>query len=183
MSLFERISNLIFRVAKGNSKTRWFYTPVVGFLFLVFLSLIVIAAILTDKWLNLPSISYLPWTLIPAFLLLVPGLVLYSWTIKQFIAARGTPVPINPPQKLIITGVYSYSRNPMLMGIFLIFFGIGVIMGSLSLTVLYTPLLILVFYFQVTKIEEREMELKFGQEYLDYKKRVPRFLPKISAYK
>ena len=50
-------------------------------------------------------------------------------------------------------------------------------MGSLSLTVFYTPLVILVFYFQITKIEEKEMELKFGQSYLEYKKKVPLFFP------
>jgi protein-S-isoprenylcysteine O-methyltransferase Ste14 len=179
MSIFDRIADLIFRIVKGDSKTRWFYTPVIAFLFLLFLSLFIIAALFTDKWLNLPSISYLPWTLIPAVLLLAAGLVLYFWTILQFMGAQGTPVPINPPQKLITGGIYAYSRNPMLMGMFLIFFGVGIIIGSLSLTVIYTPLLILIFYFQVTKIEEKEMELKFGQEYLEYKKRVPRFLPGI----
>jgi len=38
---------------------------------------------------------------------------------------------------------------------------------------------VLFFYFQVALVEEKEMELKLGQDYLDYKKRVPRFFPKI----
>jgi protein-S-isoprenylcysteine O-methyltransferase Ste14 len=37
----------------------------------------------------------------------------------------------------------------------------------------------LFFYFQTTLVEEKEMELKFGQHYLDYKKQVPRFFPRI----
>ncbi|MHB8086526.1 MAG: methyltransferase family protein [Dehalococcoidia bacterium] len=177
MSIFERMAYAIFHIATGDSRKRWFYTPIAGLLFLCFLSLFYIAAVFTDKWLKLPSISYLPWTLIPALILFVPGVILVLWTWIQFIRARGTPVPLNPPQELITSGLYAYCRNPMLLGIFLIFFGSGVWMGSLSLTAFYTPLLIVIFYFQITKIEEREMELKFGQPYLEYKKKVPLFFP------
>jgi protein-S-isoprenylcysteine O-methyltransferase Ste14 len=177
MGIFERMAYAIFRIATGDSKKRWFYTPVAGLLFLCFLALFYVAAIYTDKWLNLPSISYLPWTLIPALILLVPGVILVLWTWIQFIRARGTPVPLNPPQELITSGLYAYSRNPMLLGIFLIFFGSAVWMGSLSLFVFYSPLIVLIFYFQITKIEEKEMELKFGQSYLEYKKKVPLFFP------
>ena len=177
MGIFERMANAIFRIATGDSKKRWFYTPIAGLLFLCFLALFYIAAIYTDKWLNLPSISYPPWTLIPALILLVPGVILVLWTWIQFIHARGTPVPLNPPQELITSGLYAYSRNPMLLGIFLIFFGSAIWMGSLSLTVFYAPLVVLIFYFQITKIEEKEMELKFGQSYLEYKNKVALFFP------
>jgi protein-S-isoprenylcysteine O-methyltransferase Ste14 len=68
----------------------------------------------------------------------------------------------------------------MLIGIFLVFFGMGVLTGSISLTFIFSPLLVLFFYFQITKVEEKEMELKFGQDYLEYKKRVPRFFPRLS---
>ncbi|MDD5399261.1 MAG: methyltransferase, partial [Dehalococcoidia bacterium] len=68
--------------------------------------------------------------------------------------------------------------NPMLMGIFLVFFGVGILTGSLSLTLLYSPIFVLFFYFQITRVEEKEMELKFGQAYLEYKQRVPRFFPR-----
>ena len=179
MGIFERIANTIFHIATGDKQRRWLYTPVVASLFLVFVSLFIIAPPLTNKWLNLPSISFMPWTLIAALILLIPGLVLLIWTWIQFFNARGTPVPINPPQKLITTGLYAYSRNPMLLGIFLILFSYGILIGSLSLLVFYAPLFILVFYLQVSRIEEKEMELKFGQEYLKYKQRVPRFFPGI----
>jgi protein-S-isoprenylcysteine O-methyltransferase Ste14 len=149
------MANAIFRIATGDSKKRWLYTPIAGLLFLCFLALFYVAAIYTDKWFNLLSISYLPWTMIPALILLVPGVILVLCTWIQFIRARGTPVPLNPPRELITSGLYVYSRNPMILGIFLIFFGSGIWMGSLSLTVFYTPLVILIFYFQVTKIEEK----------------------------
>ena len=180
MGIFERIANTIFRIATGDKKRRWLYTPIVGLFFLAFVSIFIIAPLLTDKWLNLPSISFMPWTLISALILLIPGSVLLIWTWIQFLGAHGRPVPINPPQKLIVTGLYAYSRNPMLLGIFLILFGSGILIGSLSLTFFYTPLFILIFYFQVSRIEEKEMELKFGPEYLEYKKKVPRFFPRLT---
>ena len=66
----------------------------------------------------------------------------------------------------------------MVTGIYLCFFGVGLLIGSLSLIVFYTPLFIILMHFYLVKVEEKELELKFGQEYLDYKKRVPMYLPR-----
>lgn len=161
----------------GENSRRWLYTALVAFLFGCFLALFFVGAYFTDRWLNLAPAVYQPWNLILGLILLVPGAAAVIWTYAQFFGAGGTPVPINPPQKLITTGLYAYSRNPMLMGIFLVFFGVGVLIGSISLTFIFSPLLVLFFYFQITKVEEKEMELKFGQAYRDYKQRVPRFFP------
>ncbi len=177
MGIFNRMADAIFRMATGQSKRRWLYTALVAFLFGCFLALFFVGAYCTDRWLNLDPVVYQPWNLILGLILLLPGAAMISWTYIQFFRARGTPVPINPPQKLITTGLYAYSRNPMLTGIFLVFFGVGVLTGSISLTFIFSPLLVLFFYFQITKVEEIEMELKFGQAYRDYKQRVPRFFP------
>ena len=180
MGIFESIARAIFRMARGDSRKRWLYTPLVAFLFACFISLFFIGAYFTDRWLNLPAVIYMPWNLVLGLLLLAPGALIIIWTWIQFLAARGTPVPINPPQTLITRGLYAYSRNPMLLGIFLMFFGAGILTGSISLTFLFSPLCVLIFYFQVTLVEEKEMELKFGQAYLDYKQKVPRFFPGLS---
>jgi protein-S-isoprenylcysteine O-methyltransferase Ste14 len=177
MGIFERIADAIFRMATGENKRRWFYTALVALLFACFIALFFIGAYFSDRWLNLPKIVYMPWNLVLGLILIVPGAFMITWTYIQFFGAGGTPVPINPPQKLITTGLYAYSRNPMLTGIFLVFFGVGVLTGSLSLTIFFSPLFVLFFYFQITKVEEQEMEMKFGQAYLDYKQKVPRFLP------
>lgn len=177
MSIFEWIANSIFRIATGDVRRRWFYTPLVAFVFLCFIALFFVRAHFTDTAFNLPPITWLPWTAILGIVLLLPGGMLLLWTWIQFLIAHGTPVPINPPRQLITDGLYAYSRNPMLLGIFLLFFGTGFLSGSLSLTAVFSPLCVLIFYFQVTKIEELEMELKFGQAYLNYKKIVPRFIP------
>jgi len=180
MCLFERLANAIFRTATGDVKRRWLFTPLVALVFATVITLFVIAALFTDIWLKLPSISFPPWTIIIAAIFLAPGIIFYALTIANFQHARGTPVPVNPPRMLIVSGLYAYSRNPMLTALYLIFLGAGIAMGSLSFTVFYTPVFILINTIYIKKIEEREMELKFGQAYLDYKKRVPMYLPRIS---
>jgi len=181
MGIFERIANWIFRIATGDSKKRWLYTPLVVILFGCFVALFFIAAYAVDSWLKLPSISYLPWTLIAGLILLIPGTIVLVLTWVQFLIEKGTPAPVNPPRQLITGGLYAYSRNPMVSSIIMIFFAIGLLSGSLSLTLFFAPLFTLFFYFQTTLVEEREMELKFGQDYLDYKKMVPRFVPRLWA--
>ena len=179
MGIFERLANAIFRTATGNVKKRLLFTPLVALIFLTFIILLIVAARLTDTWLKLPSISFPPWTIILAAVFLATGIIFYAWTMVNFLRARGTPVPINPPKELVISGPYAHSRNPMLTSIYLLFFGAAILWGSLSFTLLYTPLFILVNTVYIKKVEEREMELKFGQAYLDYKKRVPLYLPKV----
>jgi protein-S-isoprenylcysteine O-methyltransferase Ste14 len=179
MGIFERLANAIFRTATGDANRRLLLTPLVALIFLTFIILLIIAASLTDAWLKLPSISFAPWTIILAVVLLAAGILFYGWTMVNFMRARGTPVPINPPKELVVSGPYAHSRNPMLTSIYLIFFGAGILWGSLSFTLFYTPLFILVNSFYIRQVEEREMELKFGQAYRDYKKRVPMYFPRF----
>jgi protein-S-isoprenylcysteine O-methyltransferase Ste14 len=175
MGIFERLANAIFRTATGDPKKRWLFTPLVALIFAGVITLFVLAALLTDNWLKLPSISFPPWTVVPAIILLAAGIIFYAWTMVNFMQARGTPVPVNPPRELVVSGPYAHSRNPMLTSIYLMFFGAGMLWGSLSFTVFYTSLFILINTLYIKKVEEREMELKFGQAYLDYKKRVPMY--------
>jgi len=96
-------------------------------------------------------------------------------SIIYFIKVKGTPVPFNPPPKLVTTGLYKYSRNPMLTGIFIQLFGIGMLNNSIALIFIYTPLFILLNFWELKKIEEPELEKRFGKEYLDYKRKTPMF--------
>jgi len=99
-----------------------------------------------------------------------------SLSVFYFLKARGTPVPLSPPPKLVKTGPYKYVRNPMLTGIFIQLFGFGIILNSLSLIIIFTPLFIIVNVWELKRIEEPELKKRFGKEYLDYKKQVPMFL-------
>jgi protein-S-isoprenylcysteine O-methyltransferase Ste14 len=68
----------------------------------------------------------------------------------------------------------------MLTGIFMQLFGLGVTLGSISLIFLFTPLFIIINFWELKKVEEPELVNRLGEEYVEYKKRVPMF---FSYYK
>jgi len=101
------------------------------------------------------------------------------WSILHFIKAKGTPVPFNPPPKLVSSGPYAYVRNPMLSGVFIFMFGLGALFRSISIVFIFTPLFVLLNYLELKAIEEPELENRLGEDYFKYKKRVPMFFPKF----
>jgi protein-S-isoprenylcysteine O-methyltransferase Ste14 len=65
----------------------------------------------------------------------------------------------------------------MLTGIFIQLFGLGILGNSLALIIIFTPLFIFINYWELKRVEEPELAKRLGQEYVDYKKRVPMFFP------
>ena len=102
-----------------------------------------------------------------------------GWSVFHFLKVKGTPVPFNPPPKLVATGPYAYARNPMLTGIFLLLFGLGVLFQSLSLVLFFTPAFIALNVWELKAIEEPELEKRLGQEYIEYKEKIPMFIPRL----
>ena len=90
---------------------------------------------------------------------------------------RGTPVPIEPPQHLVITGLYRYSRNPMYVAYVAILLGLFLDRGELSL-VLYAVIWAAVEANWVVWREEPELRQRFGEEYVRYTQQVPRWIPR-----
>jgi protein-S-isoprenylcysteine O-methyltransferase Ste14 len=148
-------------------------------LFLVLYPLfVVVGAWWIDYWLNLPRLVHPPANPVVALALIVPGLILVEWTVGlQFSRGLGTPLPIVATRRLITSGPYSYSRNPMATGTTMVYLGIALGMGSLSAVALASiyPVVITVY----TKLlEEKELERRFGPDYLTYKEKTPFLVPK-----
>ncbi|MBN1368594.1 MAG: isoprenylcysteine carboxylmethyltransferase family protein [Dehalococcoidales bacterium] len=112
-------------------------------------------------------------------ILLVIGVPMVIWTIVRFFRARGTPIPFVPPPGFIIDGLYRIVRNPMHLGWALVLVGLGVLQQSFALLIIMVPFFIVAHIIYYKFVEEKELEKKFGQAYLDYKKRVGMFLPKF----
>jgi protein-S-isoprenylcysteine O-methyltransferase Ste14 len=87
----------------------------------------------------------------------------------------GTPVPVDPPRRLVGTGLYRYSRNPIYVADVAILLGIFLVRGEL-LVLLYVLLFAVAIHFWVVRREEPELRLRFGDEYVEYTLRVPRWL-------
>jgi protein-S-isoprenylcysteine O-methyltransferase Ste14 len=145
----------------------------------VFPSLIVAGASYIDGLLGLPRFTPGLATTIIALMLIIPGLLLVEWTVKlQFSLGKGTPIPIVATRRLITEGPYSYSRNPMATGTTLVYVGVAIWVGSLSAVAL--ALTYPTFIVAYTKLfEEKELEKRFGSEYLEYKRRTPFVIPRL----
>jgi protein-S-isoprenylcysteine O-methyltransferase Ste14 len=182
MSIKKRWINFLYTISTGTKKVRNLLTPVGVIIFGIFIFIFVLAAVHIDEFLNLPDINLNIWNIIIATILIISGLFFAGCSVIHFIKAKGTPVPVNPPPTLVCTGPYGYTRNPMLTGVFLIMFGIGFWIGSFSLIVIFTPLFITINALELKKIEEPELEKRLGQEYTEYKKRTPMFIPDLRKF-
>jgi protein-S-isoprenylcysteine O-methyltransferase Ste14 len=139
--------------------------------------LFVILALQVDRLIGITDIFPGPLSIILASLFFLVAFILIGWSVLTFFRAKGTPVPLNPPPQLVTTGPYAYVRNPMLTGVFALFFGIGVLLGSFSLLFIFTPLFILINVWELKAIEEPELMKRLGQDYVEYRKNTPMFFP------
>jgi len=69
----------------------------------------------------------------------------------------------------------------MLTGMFLLLFGLGFVLQSLTLLLIFTPLFILLSVLELKIIEEPELAMRLGRDYLNYRKKTPMFFPKIGC--
>lgn len=183
MSIKDKWINTTFKIATGKPLLRNIITPIGAIVFFSFVTGLVLLSVLLDKALEFKPFIGFPFDLILGFLFLFPGLIITVSCVFYFIKAKGTPVPMNPPKKLITDGPYKISRNPMVTGIFLVLFGIGFIINSISLTFVITPVFVLLNFLELKNIEEPELEKRIGNEYTEYKKKVPMFIPKLFSKK
>ncbi len=108
------------------------------------------------------------------------GLFFLLWaTSVQWCIGKGTPAPNAPTQTLVIVSPYKLCRNPIELGAIFYYLGIGTLFGSLTVGfICATPGCIIgTLYHKL--VEENELALRFGQDYLAYKKEVPFLLPAI----
>ena len=83
---------------------------------------------------------------------------------------------LDSPGKLLTEGVYAYSRNPRYLNILLATFAYGLLLNYLGIWVL--ALLCVPAIYLIILLEERELRERFGDEYLEYCRRVPRLIPR-----
>jgi protein-S-isoprenylcysteine O-methyltransferase Ste14 len=179
VSIWDSLAGSIYTVATGDKQRRNFVKALMPLILYVIIALFILASFWVDRWLALPVFRFTWWGIGLFVLLLLLGFVIDAWIIVTFRRASGTPMPFKPPPKLITTGIYAHVRNPMAIAGILIGEGLGFLLGSLSLILIFIPLLTLLGFLYLKAVEERELELRFGKEYLEYKKRVPMFIPKF----
>lgn len=114
---------------------------------------------------------------------LVIGLILFVTSLRRFATeGQGTLAPWDPPRKLVVRGPYRYVRNPMISGVILILLGEALVLLSMphlwwavtffAINAVYIPLL-----------EEPQLRGRFGADYIDYCRHVPRLLPRARPWR
>ena len=107
--------------------------------------------------------------------LILTGIAVFAAGIRNFSSAA-TPVQgTKPTRALVTTGIHGWSRNPIYLGMFLVYGGIGLAVRSPWILILALPLALTIRYGVVAR-EEAYLQRRFGDAYRDYKARVRRWL-------
>lgn len=105
------------------------------------------------------------------------GVAAMAWSFARFALARGTPAPVDPPEDLVVVGLYRWVRNPMYVGALGILIGTILATGSRSLAG-YAVVFALACHAFVVWYEEPALARRFGGSYERYRAAVPRWLPR-----
>lgn len=106
--------------------------------------------------------------LITSAIMLLPALFHFSKT-------KNTLITIKPANSLQTNGIYAITRNPMYIGLLLIYTGVALLKGNWW-TVLFIPVIIMIIQSFVIKKEEQYLERAFGSSYTAYKEKVRRWI-------
>ena len=163
----KNLIDLILKITFGSKKKLKIPPPI--------LVIILITSIYfsSDK-LDLISI---PHRTLFSILILFIGILVIINPVVKFIKSKTTvnPVEFKNVEKLVTSGIYKYSRNPMYLGMIMII--ISTTVYYLNFYSLLTPF---IFYFWINRFqikrEEVFLEEKFGQEYLSYKTKTRRWI-------
>ena len=110
------------------------------------------------------------------------GLALFVSSLRRFATeGQGTLAPWDPPRELVVRGPYRYVRNPMISGVFLVLVGEALLLLSrphgawaatfFVINAIYIPL-----------IEEPQLAHRFGPSYENYRRHVPRLIPRLRPW-
>ncbi len=110
--------------------------------------------------------------------LLVVGAATYAWCVWDFATfGRGTPAPIDAPKKLVVRGLYRYTRNPMYVGVLRVILGWAALFSTANLA-LYALVVGTCFHLFIVLYEERHLRAEFPSQYEAYCSQVSRWLPR-----
>ena len=140
---------------------------------IVFIAIAGIAGLLNHLWpLLLPSadgLIYAGWGLLDT------GMVVLLWTVWLMLWRKSTLSPYGKPQRLLCEGPFRVSRNPIYIGMLLVYLGVSLLWGNLWCFLLL-PVLVVMLQVGIIRHEERLLLEHFGEDYRQYCQKVRRWL-------
>ncbi|MCK5700959.1 MAG: isoprenylcysteine carboxylmethyltransferase family protein [Cyclobacteriaceae bacterium] len=114
---------------------------------------------------------------------LILGLILFFKSVILLAKiGQGTLAPWNPTKKIVVKGIYRHVRNPMIIGVNLILLGQAFLIQSGNI-LLWALIFILMNHLYFIFKEEPALRKRYGREYKEYCKNVPRWLPRINGWR
>lgn len=177
-------NQIMFRHSK-EAKTSWILAKTLTQIIVVWTLILIVFPLLIvqiETKIGIPQFSF-PFQMILG-IILFPFVSLIGLASAYSMAkiGRGTPLPMDTASKLVVSGIYSYVRNPMaISGI-----GQGLLVGFLlgsPLVLLYSLLGGFIWQFIYRRLEEDDLIQKFGADYEDYQQKVRCWIPKLKPYK
>jgi protein-S-isoprenylcysteine O-methyltransferase Ste14 len=146
----------------------------------IWIAMWVVAALATMRWRNI-SFYEAGWSWLPACALLFAGIAIYKTAGAGFSAAQlgGLPelLPSHRDQRLVTSGIRNRIRHPIYLGHFceMMAWSIGtglIVCYALTVFAMLTGAIMI-------RKEDKELEQRFGEEYREYRRKVPAALPKL----
>ena len=134
---------------------------------------------------------YIPWRIVGSFdralvvqspleaiaataVIVIGAGVLLRCVWDFFARGRGTLAPLDPPRRLVVSGLYRYTRNPMYNGVLAVLLGEAWLFHSLVL-LQYAAVMFVIFHTFIIFYEEPTLAAQFGESYDEYRATVPRW--------
>ncbi len=114
-------------------------------------------------------------------LLICGGMIPVGESFIEFFRAGGTPVPVAPPPRLVVSGCYRYVRNPIYVGFLAILVGQALLFGSAGLLE-YSAAAWIIGAAAVRFYEEPVLTRKFGAAYREYQRNVRAWIPRLRPW-
>jgi len=138
-------------------------------------------------------LGYLPWQLLrlevmigeslqtflnalAALAFILGAALLFSGAYYLLLRGDGTPLPFNPPKRMVVAGPYARMQHPMMLGLLLMSYAEALWLHSASVG-LYAALLTFLANVYLSYVEEPGLEKRFGDDYRAYRTAVPRWWP------
>lgn len=121
-----------------------------------------------------------PVEILVVFVSTIVGLIFLIWSVvSQWLIGKGTPAPVAPTQTLIVVGPYKLCRNPIQLGVILYYLGLGTLWNSLTTGLICFLIALIIGSLYHRFVEEKELLLRFGDDYKKYRERTPFLIPRF----
>ena len=142
---------------------------------LIYAGIFMAAVFLQKRFAIDVSVFRKPLTQVTGVIFLLAALFFMVRSLWQFIQTRNTIIPIKPASSLNTTGIFHITRNPMYLGLILLYLSLTCLIGNWW-NIILLPLLLLIVQQYVIKREEKYLARRFGQDYDDYRHAVRRWI-------